>query len=184
MSYNHDKVTELLDKMSSEEKYEKGLEQIKKIWTQVDKLKSVYEIIDAQFVNRSDLATKKTDTKVKNGCESFLNTIGFFFQKTRQSNGDVIVKLDGEIGGMAQRNPDAENICKRFENFNAEPNDIFNWVSALDKGFVEPPRVQAGSMNSIYEARDVQNAETIMKTAVKRIWRYIQEFRKLKISEL
>jgi lysyl-tRNA synthetase class II len=179
MSYDNDKVKKMLDQLSPQKKYETGLQIIKKILKEVEKLKPIHKIIDAQFVDRSDLATKQSNTKVKKGCESFLNTIGFFFTETTQWNGNVIVNIDGEIGGMAERNPDAENICTRFESFIGKQNNTFQWYSALNKGFVDRKQ-----MTSIDESREVDKAQKIMKIAVENIWNAILEFRKLKISEL
>jgi hypothetical protein len=184
MSYDNDKVKKMLDQLSPQKKYETGLQIIKKILKEVEKLKPIHKIIDAQFLDRSDLATKQSNTKVKKGCESFLYKIGFFFMETTQRNGDVIVNIEGEIGGKVQRDPDAEDICKRFESFISAQNDTFKWYSALSEGFVDRPKITSGSLNAINEARNVDEAEPIMKKAVKRIWKYILEFRELKISEL
>jgi hypothetical protein len=173
-----EELHDILQNLTNASKYKVGLNIIINILGYVKTLEKWYTLIDEQDVYRQDRSINGGATKkVRNVCTNFLETIGFYFVKTKK-NGDDTVVIDGEIGNKVQNNPEAHELCTSFAKL-IQNEDIYFWTLDLQQAF----RVTDHTDKPITRQTEQQQAASIMKTAVNGIWSCIQDFKELEISD-
>ena len=169
-------IKDRMKKLGPEDRERVGLEKIIEILGYVKALQNWYALIDEQDVSRPNWSINGAEPKkVRNVCTLFLQTIGFYFVKTRRNGNDTVV-LDGEIGYKVQNNPDAHVLCISFAKL-IQNQDIYYWTLDLQQAFnvTDPKKIR------ITLQTPQQQAASIMKTAVNGISSCIQDFKDLNI---